>query len=367
MRLRMRLSSSAALVCGFAALTAASSALAQAPTAAAQPAAAKPTAAAPAKAAATPKPQSEFQKRAQAAKLAKDAEAKAKAGDYAAALPLWTQAEALAPASKQRLGIAVALDKTAKVVEAAAAYQAFLDGKPDAKKEKDAVAEAEARLAALKKTPAKLVIVTEPAAPPNAKLTLDGSPVQGAELSVAPGKHSLALTADGFEPATREFEATFAESKELKLTLAALPPPPAPVVATTEPGKAGEGEKPAEPPPAPVQRSKVPAYITLGLAGAGAIVGATFGGLALKAKSDFNAVGGATTANADKADRNALIADMAFAVALTFGVTGTVLLLGGDPPPEAKAALQHKPTPVRGFVTPYAGPTGGGAAAVLTF
>jgi hypothetical protein len=112
----------------------------------------------------------------------------------------------------------------------------------------------------------------------------------------------------------------------------------------------------------------VPAYVTLGLAGAGVVVGAVFGGLALQSKSNFNK--SHTTDNADTTDRNALISDMSFAVALTFGVTGAVLLLSNDAPePAAKAALHptKKKSAVRGFVTPYAGPNGGGAVGVLSF
>jgi hypothetical protein len=120
----------------------------------------------------------------------------------------------------------------------------------------------------------------------------------------------------------------------------------------------------------------VPAYVTLGLAGAGVIVGTAFGVLALQSKSTFNKPldangNGPTTGNADTTDRNALISDMSFAVALTFGVTGLVLLLSNDSSSEpAKTGALHprtKKSPVRGFVTPYAGPNGGGALGVLRF
>jgi hypothetical protein len=115
----------------------------------------------------------------------------------------------------------------------------------------------------------------------------------------------------------------------------------------------------------------VPAYVTLGLAGAGIVVGTAFGVLALQSKATFNkplnpATGdGPTTANADTTDRDALISDMSFAVALTFGVTGAVLLLSNDSPEPAKSG--KKKSPIRGFVTPYAGPNGGGAIGVLRF
>jgi hypothetical protein len=128
---------------------------------------------------------------------------------------------------------------------------------------------------------------------------------------------------------------------------------------------------PAPPPPPPAPRSNVPAYVTLGLAGAGVVVGTTFGILALQSKSNFNAKGGMTTSNADATDRNALISDMSFAVALTFGVTGVVLLLSNDSAEPAKTATtgsaSAKKSTFHGFVTPYAGPNGGGAAGVFTF
>ncbi|HMY18379.1 MAG TPA: PEGA domain-containing protein, partial [Polyangium sp.] len=61
---------------------------------------------------------------------------------------------------------------------------------------------------------------------------------------------------------------------------------------------------------------------------------------------------------------NALISDMSFAVAITFGVTGAVLLFGGDDKPaDPKAAFQiRKPV-----VTPWATPTSGGVAASFKF
>ncbi len=100
-------------------------------------------------------------------------------------------------------------------------------------------------------------------------------------------------------------------------------------------------------------------------------MGTAFGVMALGSKSDFNK--NPTADAADKTDRNALIADMSFAVALTFGVTGTVLLLSKDPAPE-KAALERalpiakkKTAGPRGFVTPYVAPNGGGAFGFVTF
>ena len=123
------------------------------------------------------------------------------------------------------------------------------------------------------------------------------------------------------------------------------------------------------PPPPPEQHSKVPAYVTLGIATGGAIVGTIFGVKALQAKSDYDST--PTTKHADDTERNALIADMAFGVAVTLGVTGIVLLTSSDDAPEApKAAKLHLPhrAPSGTFnVVPYIGRESGGAAARLTF
>ena len=114
---------------------------------------------------------------------------------------------------------------------------------------------------------------------------------------------------------------------------------------------------PPPPPPPPEPRSLVPAYVTLGIAGAAAVVGTIFGVQALSAKSDFD-----KTPNTDKADdteRNALIADMAFGVAITLGVTGVVLLTSNDDPPPSAASLP-KLKRARLDLIPYGGPKSGG-------
>jgi hypothetical protein len=447
MRAQLRLSSTAAVLTGLLALTTALPAQAQGtpagkapakpaaapakPAAApAKPAAApaKPAAAAgpkvvarptaakapvAAKAPAAPKPLTDKQKKDLAKKNYKDGEALFKDAKYAEALEHYKVAEDAVPIGATKLKIAICLDKLGKVQESVAAYQIYLESKPDAVKAKDQIADSTTRIEALKKTPGKVRIATDPSSPPNLKFAIDGAaPVAGVavaapvappppppaapvaptaagaapapagagvaapttavappapmafngEFAMAPGRHKITATADGYDPTAAELEVSFAETKDLKLVLNATPPPPPP-----PPPVAVEPPKPPPPPP----RSNVPAYVTLGLAGAGAIVGTIFGISALGAKSDFKT--NPTTDNADKTDRNALIADMSFAVALTFGVTGAVLLLSNDTPTETKAATNGAPRkPVktampRGFVAPYAGPTGAGAAAFMTF
>ncbi|MFS8071965.1 MAG: hypothetical protein ACMG6S_36815, partial [Byssovorax sp.] len=351
-------------------------------------------------------PLTDKQKKDLAKKNYKEGEANFKDGTYAEALEHYRVAEDAVPIGATKYKIAASLDKLGKVQESVAAYQVFLDSTPDAVKMKDAIADSTARVEALKKTPGKVRVATEPSSPPNLKFAIDAAapvpgiavpapvalapatPAPGAapaaptaaptqafngEFSVPPGHHKITATADGYDPTSAEVDVNFAETKDVKLALNLTPPPPPPPVVAPPPVAVEPPPQPILPPPA--KRSNVPAYVTLGLAGAGAIVGTIFGISALGSKSDFNAPGGATVENADKTDRNALIADMSFAVALTFGVTGAVLLLSNDTPTETKAATNGAPGPrkpvksamPRGFVAPYASPTGAGAAAFMTF
>jgi hypothetical protein len=139
------------------------------------------------------------------------------------------------------------------------------------------------------------------------------------------------------------------------------------------PGKPAAAAKPPPPPPSPpppAPRSNVPAYVLLGLAGAGVVAGTTFGVIALQDKSAFDSHN--TADNALKTDRDALVSDVSFAAALAFGIMGTVLLLtnGSAEPPQGgatAAALAKKKSSFYGFVTPWVGPSGGGAVGVLKF
>lgn len=107
-----------------------------------------------------------------------------------------------------------------------------------------------------------------------------------------------------------------------------------------------------------------PAYVTLGVAGVSTIVGTYFGIRALSAKSDYN--DHPTSAKADKVENSALVADMAFGVAITLGVTGIVLLTAPDEPaaPAAAAKVEKKPSL---HFAPWATPKAAGLGANFTF
>lgn len=111
----------------------------------------------------------------------------------------------------------------------------------------------------------------------------------------------------------------------------------------------------------------VPAYVTLGLAGAGLVTGTIFGIKALQEKKDYEDM--PTTDRADDVERYALVADMSFGIAITLGVTGIVLLTS-DAPAEAPATASADKRPLdksRFSFTPYVGKKSGGAAASYSF
>jgi len=317
----------------------------------AQPAGKGPAAPAPAK---PDKPLTADQKKAEAKKAFEEGGKKFDAGDFAGAYEAFKKADEFVPGAVPKFRMAESMDKSGDAPAAVKAYQDFLDSKPPPDKHQARIDAANQRIEALKKTPADVKVVVTP---PNATLAVDGAPQATNPVKVPPGKHEISAKAEGFLDAKSDVEVTYGEKKEITLNL------------TEKPAEVADNKKPPPPtekPETPKKGgSKVPAAITLSLAGAGAIVGAVFGGLALKSKSDFEDT--PTQDLYDQTERDALIADMSFGVAITFGVTGVVLLLtsggddSGDKAKEKKASLP----PV--FVAPWAGPTGGGAVGIVTF
>jgi hypothetical protein len=327
----------------------------------AKPAEAKP-AALPVKPADKPKPPDKKTKDA-ARKAYGEGEKAFAAGDFAAAYTGFAKANELVPSPQAAYWTAKAIDGQGKIEDAIAAYEKLLADPDIAKLGDDKVADAKARIADLK---AKLVgevsIVTTPI---GATVSIDGTPQAGETpmiVKLPPGPHKVTVVAAGFDAKEVDVDVKGGEKSEQKLELVAKAPPP-----PLAPEPVVEAPLPPPPPPPPPPRSKVPAYITLGIAGAGAIVGTIFGIKALGAKNDFDKTptGGA----ADDTERNALIADMAFGVAITLGVTGVVLLTSDDgaAPAAATNNLHKLPKRAKLVVAPYGSPDGGGAAARYTF
>jgi hypothetical protein len=224
------------------------------------------------------------------------------------------------------------------------------------------VSESQARVNDLrKKAP---VIIKVKSDPPGATVSVDGVAQMGAaplDVKVAPGKHTVRVTSPGYDAYEKELTLDPGASDTtidamLMKTVAVAEAPPPPVIETKP------VEKPAELPPE--KHSNAAAFVVLGVAGAGAIVGGIFGVKALQGKSDFNN-GTKTTDKADQVEKDALIADMALGAAITLGVTGTVLLLtsGGGDEKSARAST----TGTKFELAPVLSPHRAGASATLRF
>ncbi len=345
-----------------------------------QPAAAKPTAPAAgtapaAKPAAAAKP-------ADAKALAASGEKKLKAGDYAGALADFEASETAKAAPETERFIGLAQDNLGRYPEAVVAYEKFLATSPMPASMKQQAEEAKRRVDAIKTMPGRVHVEATPA---GAQVTVDAAtnanaqanPVASAptptDLDLAAGHHTIKITAEGYTAIDKEIDVTYASKQDVRVELVkseAPPPPPPPVVA--------EAPTPAPtppPPPPPEPRSKVPAYVTGAVAIIATGVGIGFGVKALGQSSDFDK--NPTTKKADDGENNALVADMMFGIAITFGVTSAVLFLSSDAPQSAKAdptksaprVAKAVKAPAKITITPapYVTPTGGGASALVRF
>jgi hypothetical protein len=289
-------------------------------------------------------------------------ETKFKAGDYAGALADFEAADAVKPSAQAARYIGVCHDNLQQYPEAAAAYERFLaDVPPKMGPQAD---ELRKRLEVIKAMPGKVHVESVPA---GASITADGKAAPNptpTDVELPPGPHTLHVTSAGYMPLDKDVTVAFGSKQDLSVTLDPKPmepPPPPPVAVAPAP-------VPVELPPPPQPRSKLPAFITGGLAVAAAGVGTVFGALALSDKSDFNK--NPTSSKADDGENHALIADMAFGVAITLGVTSAVLFLSRDEAP-ASTATKTTPTVAKNAVSvsalPVVTPHGGGASAVVRF
>jgi hypothetical protein len=293
-----------------------------------------------------------------------EGEKKLKAQDFEGALADFKAANDIKAAPQAERNIGICEDNLGHFQAAADWYQKFLAHVPE--KLATQGEEIKSRVAALQAMPGKVHVDSNP---PGAAVTIDGKAQTGVtplDVELPSGTHDLKLTEAGRLPASKSIEVAFASTQTVTADLdAEPPPPPAPVVAA-----------PPAPPPAPAPppveaRSLIPAFITGGLAVAAAGVGTVFGVLALNDKSDFDK--NPTTSTADNGDTHSLIADMAFGVAITFGVTSAVLFLTQDEPTPAAASssaphkAEAKSDRVTFTPTPMVGPHTAGAGFLMQF
>jgi hypothetical protein len=298
-----------------------------------------------------------------------DGEKKFNAGDYAGAVAEFQAANEVKGTPQAERYIGLAEDKLGHLQSAAEWYDKFLAHVPE--KMASMGDEIRKREAEIKATPGKVRIESTP---PGAAVTIDDKPQAAptpTDVELAPGSHKVKFTAPGRLPSEKQIDVAFASTQTVTAALEGEPPPPPP---PPPPVAAAEPPPPPPPPPPPQPRSLVPAYVTGGLAVVAAGVGAVFGVMALNDKSSFDK--NPTTSTADNGDTHALISDMSFGVALTFGVTSAVLFLTKDEPPATSQVSGHtttaradarKKSAVTVQPVPVVGPHEGGAGLLLRF
>lgn len=299
-------------------------------------------------------------------------EKKYKAGDYAGALADFQAANDVKATAQAERYIGLCEDALHHYDAAAEWYDKFLAHVP-AKLAAEGE-EIKKRDAEIKAMPGKVHVDSTP---PGASITVDDKPESAptpTDIDLPPGPHTIKLTAPGRLPAEQQINVAFASTQAVNATLEAEPPPPAPPAAAVTPPPTQAPPAAPPPPPPPEPRSKVPAYVTGALAIAAAGVGTAFGIMALSDKSEFDK--NPTTQTADNGDTHALISDMAFGVALTFGVTSAVLFLTKDETPAQASATPDSKTAKADAAkkdgltftpTPIVGPHSGGAGFLLRF
>jgi len=295
---------------------------------------------------------------------------KFKAGDFAGAITEFKAANDIKSTPHAERYIGKCEDNLGHPQAAVEWYDKFLAHVPD--KLATEADEIKKRAAEIKALPGKVHVESNP---PGASVSVDGKPQSSptpmdAELS--PGPHTLKLSEPGRLPTEKQIDVAFASTQTVSANLdpepASAPSPPPVAAAPPSPPPSAA----PSPPPPPESHSMAPALITGGLAVVAAGVGTVFGVMALGDKSDFDK--NPTTHTADNGDTHALIADMAFGVALTFGVTSAVLFLTRDEAPATSSAALRTTARAdanRKAVTltpvPVVGPHSGGAGLVLRF
>lgn len=247
--------------------------------------------------------------------------AQLRAQDWAAARASFETAWSLYPHPSILLNLGIARLKTDDPVRAEQDFVRFLSedfgASPDElASAREALAEARTKLATLK------VAVT----PTTAHVTVDGKPVETvrrggasgggeslfAEVRAKPGRHTVAVEADGFTPTTRELDVAAKGEATVTVALAA---------AQSEP-------KPA-PPPASATREIV-GWSLVGLSGVALV---TSGITALRAQSLSDDYADPSNAGFQQADTRSegvafrTTADVMLGVAVLAGAAGLVLLL----------------------------------------
>ena len=308
--------------------------------------------------------------------LGQQAEAAMGAKDYKKAEDLFARAHNLYPAALTlTLGLARAQAAQHKWVEASESYNALIrTGLPPNPSQpfQDAFAAAQAEIGPAQQKIAQVTVtVKDPSGAdvPNPTVTLDGAPFKSAALGVQapvdPGQHTVHATADGFSPGDANFSVDEAGNATAPVVLqkGAGTTTTTPGTTTTTPGTTTTTPdttttttaNTTNPPPGgdttPHPRSKIPMFVAFGVGGAGLILGAVTGFIAMGKHSDLsNTCANGTCPASSQSDVDsyhsmATLSTVGFIVAGVGSAAGVVLLV----------TQPKNPPPQSAWVSPYVG------------
>jgi hypothetical protein len=274
----------------------------------------------------TPAPPTREARQAAAAAYARGQQAYAN-GDFQAAEAAFLEAYAAVPNPVVLVGVGESRDARGDVVGAVAAFEQYLAERPRAP---DTTA-IQARITALRGRIGRLALTSTPS---GAEILIDDAPtehVTPAEITLPAGSHAVALRLEGYVAHAEAIDVQPGEeATALEVTLD-------PVVVEPEPEPAVEApitedlEREAEPTEGYASEPTGPAVVTwlmAGIAAAGVASGTVLGFLALSEEGDFN--DGPTAGAADRGERYALFADVAFGIGAAAAITTLVLYFVRD-------------------------------------
>ncbi len=308
---------------------------------------------------------------AQARQLGGQAQAAYDAGNFAESEKLWTAAGKLYSAAPTlTLGLARTQAKLGKYVAAQESYnrivREFGNNPNPSPAFKDAIEAAKAEVGAMSAKLASVTIAVEGGAP-NPQVTIDGQVVPAVALGlkrpVDPGQHLVKASAEGYKPAETSFTVAEGANAEAKVkleklegaaALAATPATGTTPASSTSPAAADTGSKGSS--------NKTLALVAFGVGGAGLVVGAITGAIALGKHSDLETAcpdGKCASSQQDSVDSYktmGTISTIGFIVAGVGGVTGAVLWFTAPKEGSASSSARYKTVPASGVsVQPYLG------------
>lgn len=219
----------------------------------------------------------------EARRLADEGQSLFEAGDYRGAIARLREADAKFPAPTLKLAWAEAHEKLAQLLEARAVYAKIAEEKLDRAAPAEfheAVTTAKAALARLDEAIPRLAVELVGPPPPVLSLTLDGVALSTSDrpISVNPGKHTLSIEMSGQPPETRSLDLKEKETRRIQIRWTATARATATTTAKSSPPGAAAPDR---------SRSMVAPVLAFGVGGAGLVLGAVTGGIAMSKMDGF--------------------------------------------------------------------------------